>query len=298
MDKDNVSTKGVSTILKKRGRKPKGGKIIPNVLEDNSSENDNIENIVVHLKCLRSDVEKTSNNLSVPTFVQDLSMNAAVADEITSDHKEYNVVAMTSSYTQEQATIEQSSVFHETSQCLVSSEKRLLELQYNYKNDTNYSKMSMCFWDTCAFEGSPVCIIKSIDLNGNIEGYGHFCSPECALAYLMNEHIDISIKYERCALIHNYYSNKDNTAFKPAPPPHYILDKFYGNFSIDEYRDLTRKSKHVMVIDKPVRRVFPEIHEDSNDFIMKNKTIPAHNEAKTTNHASFKTPLSNFVISR
>lgn len=251
-----VQTKGA---LKKRGRKPKGGKIIPNTVKTENDEEHSLENIVVHLKCTRNDVERNAMPTSTTT--------------------EYTVI----------------NEEPDTNAIWPSTHNKIFELHFNYKNNTNYDKNSCCFWDTCPFEGDPIHIIKSIDANGNVEGYGHFCSPGCALAYLMKEDIDASVKYERCALLHNHYRSEN--AFKPAPSPQYILDKFYGNFTIEEYRELANKPKFIMVINKPVRRVFPEIHEDSSDFIMKNKTIPTHNEGCNYS-ATAKTPLSNFVITR
>ena len=76
-----------------------------------------------------------------------------------------------------------------------------------------------------------------MDMN-NARPYGCFCSLNCALAYLQNEDIDISSKFERRQLLFNLYSNvvKDKTYIKPAPDPRYTLDKFYGNLSIQEWR--------------------------------------------------------------
>lgn len=252
--------------LKKRGRKPKGGKIIPNVVKNENDDEHGLENIVVHLKCTRNDVEKNNNSISASTSREYTVVNEVLETKEKTEKTEWS-----------------------------SSHNKIFELHFNYKNNTIYDKNSCCFWDTCPFIGDPIHIIKSIDSAENVEGYGHFCSPECALAYLMNEHIDASVKYERCALLHNHYST--GVAFKPAPSPQYILDKFYGNFTIEEYRELSNKPKYIMVINKPIRRVFPEIHEDSSDFIMKNKIIPTHNEGCNYN-ASTKMPLSNFVITR
>jgi hypothetical protein len=51
---------------------------------------------------------------------------------------------------------------------------------------------------------------------------------------------------------------------KPAPNPHYLLDKYYGNLSIQEYRILL-KSQHLLItIDKPLTRLLPELHEDND----------------------------------
>ena len=186
----------------------------------------------------------------------------------------------------------------ENKSTLVRIQKKLHEIQYNYRNNTNYNTYSVCFWCTCGFNGDPIYIPKNVDANGTFNVYGHFCMLECALAYLMNEHIDSSVKYERSALLHYKYKDSYdcNSGIKPAPPPHYVLDKFYGNLTIEEYRMLYKTSKLVMVINKPITKVFPEIHEDNVDFVMKSKTIPAHNDNTTGCKLAKTSPFSNFVI--
>jgi hypothetical protein len=103
-----------------------------------------------------------------------------------------------------------------------------------------------------------------------IFGYGSFCRPECAVAYLMKENLDDSTKFERYHLLNQIYSKvydyKKN--IKPAPNPYYLLDKFYGNLSIQEYRKLLKTEHMLLVIDKPLTRILPELHEDNEDFIM------------------------------
>jgi hypothetical protein len=51
-----------------------------------------------------------------------------------------------------------------------------------------------------------------------------------------------------------------------APNPYYTLDKFYGNLSIQEYRQLLTYERLLLIIDKPLTKVFPELHEDNNEF--------------------------------
>jgi hypothetical protein len=125
--------------------------------------------------------------------------------------------------------------------------------------------------------------------------------PECALAFLMNEHIDSAVKYERCALMHYMYKGifEFKSGIKPSPNPYYMLSKFYGNLSIQEYRSLYKSHKYIMVVNKPITKVYPEIHEDNADFVMKTKTIPAHSETTNIpNTASSRvhSTLSNFVV--
>jgi hypothetical protein len=56
-----------------------------------------------------------------------------------------------------------------------------------------------------------------------------------------------------------------------------MLDKFYGNLSIQEYRSLFKNDRLFLVVDKPLTRILPELHEDNDDFIISNKSIPSNN---------------------
>ena len=55
-----------------------------------------------------------------------------------------------------------------------------------------------------------------------------------------------------------------------------MLNKFYGNLTIQEYRALLRNERLFLIIDKPLTKIFPELHEDSDDFILNNKIIPSN----------------------
>jgi hypothetical protein len=120
-------------------------------------------------------------------------------------------------------------------------------------------------------------------MNGTYHVYGCFCSPECAVAHLMSENIDSSVKFERYHLLNNIYSKVyDYTKnIKPAPDPHYMLEKYCGNLSIQEYRSLLRNERLYLIIDKPLTRVLPELHEDNDDFILNNKVIPSNYQVKS-----------------
>ena len=141
------------------------------------------------------------------------------------------------------------------------------------------TRRSCCFWDTCDFDTPPVYIPKCIAPNGGYNVYGCFCSPECALAYLMNEGVDTSVKFERCQILNSMYGKLLNyeKSIKPAPNPQYILNKFYGNLSIQEYRKLFKSEQIVYVVNKPLTHILPEMYEDNNDFLLNNKVIPNNN---------------------
>jgi hypothetical protein len=98
----------------------------------------------------------------------------------------------------------------------------------------------------------------------------------------MEENIDSSTKFERYHLINHIYSKiyeyKKN--IKPAPNPHYMLDKFYGNLTIQEYRSLLKSERLFLIVDKPLTRVLPEFHEDNDEFIINSKIIPSNSNYK------------------
>ena len=52
-----------------------------------------------------------------------------------------------------------------------------------------------------------------------------------------------------------------------------MLEKYYGNLNIQEYRSLLRNDKLFLIVDKPLTRILPELHEDNDDFIINNKII-------------------------
>jgi hypothetical protein len=94
---------------------------------------------------------------------------------------------------------------------------------------------------------------------------------------LFNEHIDDSTKYERYQLLNFIYGkiyNYDKN-IKFAPNPYYVLNKFMGNLDIQEYRQLLNYERLLLIIEKPLTKIYPELHEDSNDFetIYDNKIV-------------------------
>jgi hypothetical protein len=150
----------------------------------------------------------------------------------------------------------------------INAKLKILKVQL-YKNAIQLDKKSACFWCTYDFDNIP-CHIPKYELDDTIFGYGSFCRPECAVAYLMKENIDDSTKFERYQLLNQIYSKiygcKKN--IKPAPNPYYLLEKYYGNLTIQEYRKLLKTEHLLLVIDKPLTRILPELHEDNEDMIM------------------------------
>jgi hypothetical protein len=250
---------------KKRGRKPKGGKIISS---DQCIVPATIHraNIILHLKCHVKDLQQQQN---------ENGQSVQYYSETTSG---YELICNKSKEEQEESDEE-----YVEKDFMKEISRKLKQLETNLHLNHVGNRRSCCFWDSFEFDNPPIHIPKYY-LNGTYHVYGCFCSPECAAAYLMKENIDTSIKFERYHLLNYIYSKIYNYTknIKPAPDPHYMLSKFCGNLSIPEYRSLFQKERLFLIVDKPMTRVLPELHEDNDSFILNNKMI-ASNASKKTN---------------
>ncbi len=284
-------------VAKKRGRKPKGGKLI---LKQNDPviQNNMVTNVILHLKCSMSDLNEYTDKLN-KLVTDPLSYNPSVPPDImTYDDSQYGGLkyeklepfadlepaggkqpvsnyaycietpANICNHCKQAANSEQTDENDdEVNMKDINSKLKRLKLQL-YKN-TMPDKKSACFWCTYEFDNPP-CYIPKYEMDEQIHGYGSFCRPECATAYLMKENIDDSTKFERYHLLNKIYSKiydyKKN--IKPAPNPYYLLDKFYGNLSIQEFRKLLKTEHMLLVIEKPMTRILPELHEDNEEIVL------------------------------
>ena len=154
-----------------------------------------------------------------------------------------------------------------------------------HKDGAHYStaQHSACFWCTYEFDTPSIYIPKLFNKNSDAYTvYGCFCSPECATAFLMKEPIDTSVRFERYHLLNSMYNRIYNydKSIKPAPDPHYLLNKFYGNLSIEEFRKLLKSDHLLYVVNKPLTHSLPELYEDNNEFMVNNKTTIPNTLAK------------------
>jgi hypothetical protein len=312
-------------VAKKRGRRPKGGKL---VLKPQEPINimPTMANIILHLKCSLHDLNEhntiisklvtdplTYNPVAPPTILtynnidnaitqssndKDFGCNVATRQDVHSlpfstytattientEKPEVNDVA----YSEVSKAKDINNLYCHSCSVNISDElnqntsvdedadvnikdinTKLKRLKIQLYKNMLQEKKSACFWCTYEYD-NPTCYIPKYEIDTQIYGYGSFCRPECAVAYLMKENIDDSTKFERYHLLNQIYSKvydyKKN--IKPAPNPYYLLDKFYGNMTIQEYRKLLKTEHMLLVIDKPMTRILPELHEDSEDFIM------------------------------
>ena len=240
----NDENKKIKPPPKKRGRKPKGGKILKNIKDPDENKVMKKTNIILHLKCSSSELSENEYSIKEfePSFlnIQNKQTNIKF-NEINKEEEDQN------------------------------NKKDIWEKITHLKKKMHFNdisdKRSNCFWCTCAFDNPPIYIPKQ-ERNGLMEVYGCFCSPECAVAFLKREPIDTSTLWERYSLLNNVYSNIFNyeNNIKPAPDPYYLLDKYYGNLSIEEYRKLLNNQQLLLVVDKPLTKVLPELFEENNDM--------------------------------
>jgi hypothetical protein len=115
-------------------------------------------------------------------------------------------------------------------------------LEYKVANETRSLPESVdaaCFWCAGCFEGRPV-VLPTMEEDGVYKVYGNFCTLSCSLSYLLNEHIDPQVRWERQALLHRMYSQV--SSIHPAPPRE-SLKFFGGSFTHDQYRGIIEKKQ-------------------------------------------------------
>jgi hypothetical protein len=96
-----------------------------------------------------------------------------------------------------------------------------------------------CFWCAHAFEGTP-CFLPVKEESAVYHVYGNYCTPQCALAYLLYEHLDSHVRWERMALLHRMY--KCSGRLYPAPPRESLIS-FGGVYSIEKFRHIIAGNK-------------------------------------------------------
>jgi len=268
---------------KKRGRKPKGGKII----QQNTILNDTKEsepNIILHLKCSIDDIlENKDYSLKYDPNIENIKSfnfdNMETNNFLLENKDDGKMINELKNIDHNISDDNKSNCCNKT--CKNDLWDKLNQLKINLHKNNISDKRSACFWCTYDFDNPPIFVPKN-EFKNNYQVYGCFCSPECSAAYLMNEKIDSSVKFERYQLLNHVYGKIYNYKknIKPAPNPYYLLDKYYGTLNIKEYRELFKNDQLLIVVDKPLTHVFPELYEDNSDFILNQRTIPTNSTYK------------------
>jgi hypothetical protein len=149
------------------------------------------------------------------------------------------------------------------------SNDKLVELKRMMEMNDVFDKPSCCFHCTLSFYTDKYHIPKHI-MNNKYYVYGVFCSPECAASYLFKENICVNVKFERFHLLHALYNLIKIT---PAPNPHFLLNKFCGNLTEEEYRKLFFNEKTICFSEKPIVCISCEMGEvNLNTLVVGTKT--------------------------
>lgn len=259
--------------IKKRGRKPKGGKVVTIINNELNTDNEQ-KNIILHLKC------KIEDNTIIDNNVENYKFNE-------NKYSELNYTVYDDKINKIPDNINKN-IYSNNSDKLKDIWCKLKDLSKKLHLNDVCDKKSSCFHCTFDFDNVPIYIPK-YELNESYYVYGCFCSPECACAYLMNEKdIDTSTRFERYQLLNFLYCKIYNYSknIKPAPCPFYTLEKYYGSLSIQEYRQLLKNERLLLIVDKPLVRQIPELHED-NDYSYNNNyncLNSGQNKINTFNH--------------
>lgn len=114
---------------------------------------------------------------------------------------------------------------------------------YSVKNGETFTPPSStdvhCFWCTHCFEGTP-SFLPVKEESSVYHVYGNFCTPQCGLAYLLYEHMDSHVRWERMALLHRMYRSVGR--LYPAPPRE-SLTTYGGYYSIEKFREVIGVNK-------------------------------------------------------
>lgn len=241
---------------KKRGRKPKGGKIIKNK-EQKGKKNEKLPhpNIILHLKASTKEVSSDSLNKE---YLTPYNSNLNKTKQLTFDTLN-TVSSSNEKYSYQENNSEEDNNYKEIWE-------KLHHLKKSLHHNQLVTKRSACFWCSYPFDNPPIHIPNQ-KRGETIEVYGSFCSPECAAAFLKKEQIDESTRWERYAMLNNIYGKIYNyeKSIKPAPDPYYTLDKYHGNLNINEYRKLLFDDRLLLVVDKPLTKIVPELYEENNE---------------------------------
>lgn len=268
----------------KKGRKPKGGKLImrqPETAQTNTA----MTNIILHLKCSMKDLNEYMSKKEKTTSVG-LSYNPEVPPPLLTYNTEKQAF-----YKYDEHGILNNNAYEvvktETCCCACKTSgpepdhdvndylnikdinAKLKKLKIILYKNQQQDKKSACFWCTYEYD-NPSCYIPKYENDDGIFAYGSFCRPECATAFLMEESIDDSTKFERYHLLNRIYGKIYGFSknIKPAPNPYYTLEKYYGNLSIQEYRKLFKNEYMLLTIDRPMTRLLPELHEETDSTIL------------------------------
>ena len=294
----------MSTVLKKRGRKPKQDKVVepvspvdkgavrtelvkqnsltspPLILHLNISLND--ENPDTDAKPHTKNFETAFYNydpvIKEPIAYEQSSMSSLPetyknqTTKETSCHtiKELFSKAASDTATQE-ATFEPCGNSNDTKYMNNTNAILLKDMVLNkeWVHQTNY----WCYWDCHPFDTTPFGIPIKFKQN-KFHMFGCFCSLECAVAYNFYESDRSDNRWENYNLI-NMLSNKINYKFCVNPAiSRKCLNTFGGHLEIRTFREKNSQNKHYHILTYPMVSLMEQVEEINETIPYQKNYIP------------------------
>lgn len=128
----------------------------------------------------------------------------------------------------------------------------------NRTRSPTYSATSACFWCCHPFPWKASVLPISYDAYENMYTCeGHFCCPECALAYLYADpNMSDVLRWNRHALLADLYRSLYKTKEITPAPNRNILRLFGGPLDIEQYRQYTSCSEDMIAVQLPPLRLY------------------------------------------
>lgn len=244
---------------KKRGRKPRGGKLVARQQEA-SLETNSISNVILHLKCSLNDLNEYHARISklltdpleykpeIPTeilsyndntagFTQFNEPNLSAASTHTSAPAPSSITGASKEQTSPNACslcsmcranvkygdYELKNVVFEDPEVenvnLKEINQKLKQLKVMLYKNAIQMDKKSACFWCTCEYDNTPCYIPKYEVDGVIYGYGSFCRPECGVAYLMRENIDDSTKFERYNMMNQIYGKVYNCKKNIKPAP-------------------------------------------------------------------------------
>ena len=122
---------------------------------------------------------------------------------------------------------------------------------------TTYPPRTACFWCCHSFSWTPAILPLSYDAYENMYACeGHFCSPECALAYLYGEPAMSDVgRWIRHALLADLYRPLYGKRDLIPAPPRATLRLFGGPLGVEQFREQIAFGEDMVAVHLPPLRL-------------------------------------------
>jgi hypothetical protein len=119
-----------------------------------------------------------------------------------------------------------------------------------------YASTTSCFWCCSPFSWKACVLPISYDAYENMYTCeGHFCSPECGLAYLYGETCSDTTRWLRHSLLVDLYRAAFTDKELTPAPPRAVLRMFGGPLDIEQYREYLTVSDELVSVQLPPLRL-------------------------------------------